>query len=451
MASAVKRFGGVVFSRGAAWRSLKRVVSRKGRSTPVSADTKPLADGANGEEDNEAPRAPPPEALIFPTENYDHNVEHSFLYRLPIELVLMVADVLPPSAIIALRLTGRKLSNLLKNPEPTEIDAYDRKVFGSVMVEDSYQWHCRRETIFGLSSTSKSPCRGCRTVRQQSHFTPTQLEKASHERLCRGHEGGLKLCEHTALCYEDVVALKDKRMAAKSDWTSHVRICTHPSHGTTPEELLFHAPMITVNEDLTIIISQTSALIRLPRKALPKKKLFQDALKDSNVSFCQHVSLNDVDSFLPNPSNRPWIVQPSDFPFYPSFLDPCTTECNQGACKKCLSLRQRCQECPWRDCQTSWRIYRRHHDPAVELDEIMICWRWEIMPTFWREISPISLTWLAHLSPEPRESLDFCVDGEAFLKMYPEISADAIRLRARGMLAVYGGKNADLTGRRYRQ
>lgn len=355
------------------------------------------------------------------------------------ELQLNITDLLPPTAIISLRLTGRYFYHLL--PNPRQIDPVEMSEFTRLKGEDNYGWNCRREQAFGIDKSEKLTCSKCRCLHPRVQFSRDQLRVAQARRACIGAEGVIQICQHSSFTFDEVTSLLQKNLNIHEKNMYDFRICIHPSHGCSGKDLATSAPMLGVVPKGgravygSFIVSRTWTIAQVSSEKPLTQATLEKELSHLNELICPHTSTRDAITGWLKDASRNGCV--SHYPFYISQLDVQRPQCDYfGACRVCTTFASFCKDT---HCDTSWIFYRRHNDPSLALDEVVLGAKRYLGPGLGRVMLPQHSSWLAQIKPdrltsEELEREDTCLDGQRFLFKYKdEMNQTTLYARSQGM------------------
>lgn len=294
--------------------------------------------------------------------------------------------------------------------------------FTKIKHYDNYLWNVRRERIFGFARVERITCSKCKCLHSKDEFSKAQLSKTIEKRICKGAEGVVWICSHASFSFDEVCALRDKKFPIGRGIEMYdFYVCTHPSHGSTGEELARSAPMICVTSrdgrrrHGSTLVLRSRTLIQIPNSEQIAQKQLESWLDGPENIICPH-TLAQHCTAVPEDS----LTDPTHSPIYISPLDTTRSACNSGACRVCCTLAQFCADL---HCDTCWTIYRRHNDCGGKLDEVVLNVKRQVGPGVNLETTPRNPLWMSQMqtietrSRKPwREST--CVGGEVFLQRY---------------------------------
>ncbi|KAK4169649.1 hypothetical protein QBC43DRAFT_198741 [Cladorrhinum sp. PSN259] len=191
-----------------------------------------------------------------------HNLQHSVFYRLPNAVIARLMVMLDPVSLQCLRRTGHiffqafEQTFMLPLPEAQDwpfpkpplpflktITDAECQALISILRRDELCLNCREARgqpnwSWRVQQTTQKylHCSGCRRDHPVLLFTPAQ--RRLEPRLCVGHTGHIRLCEHEVVKWTQIVAaakMKKKMgrvVIAECKKKSHFRSCQHHRLGT---------------------------------------------------------------------------------------------------------------------------------------------------------------------------------------------------------------------------
>ncbi|KAH7045218.1 hypothetical protein B0J12DRAFT_757688 [Macrophomina phaseolina] len=181
------------------------------------------------------------------TDAITHNIHHSFLHLLPLDILYYLAThhIRSPADLLAFLAATRALrfSPIIHAPPPLRqtsrafLQRLDRDAFARACdAEDRERQRqrqqaapsspphaplpptrlvqCRRGDADARARARDPllPCAGCETLHPASRFSAAQLARAGAARHCRGSDGVLRVCPHMAFTYAE---MRDIRKRAR--------------------------------------------------------------------------------------------------------------------------------------------------------------------------------------------------------------------------------------------
>ncbi|KAF4314312.1 hypothetical protein GTA08_BOTSDO01359 [Botryosphaeria dothidea] len=228
----------------------------------------------------------------------EHNRARSHLYRLPAELILLIDECLElGSSSLAFRATSAKFREILGKFEAETATSNDRTkaAFCDLLDRDYLSETIRRERIGELDDEGLRVCSGCKRTHSRSAFSATQLNVSPEERICRGHEGRMRICRHKSCSFNELVEfslVRAENFPTKqyfpTDAMSRI-VCTHPSHNN-----LTDLPIIVrFSGDGTLAYQYASLLFATGDDDGPSSEDLRTRLTEMNVSVCPHKTVSD--------------------------------------------------------------------------------------------------------------------------------------------------------------
>jgi hypothetical protein len=146
-----------------------------------------------------------------PCENSDHTKGHeqpahesTAIHRLPLELVLEVADYLDLTDVVCLRLSSRRYACLQERKITHCASIADMKDLNERFARDRYRRLADAESP-DTTALNVPMCSACRETHPRSCFEE-EIAMSPHSRKCIGQSSALRFCEHRYLTYKDVTA-----------------------------------------------------------------------------------------------------------------------------------------------------------------------------------------------------------------------------------------------------
>lgn len=275
-----------------------------------------------------------------------HNVCHSFLHRLPLDILFYLTThyVSDPVDLLALRATTRALRfSPIIHPPPTFHQT--SRDFLKRLRRDHFTRACdaenekrqRQQTVPPPSrwATIRKPlhlCSGCQDQHPSSHFSSIQLARAPESRRCKGTNGAVRVCPHLAFTFAELRQIEEQGRTAP--WTillgfTFDRKCSEcPQRGfNSPEADIKGLPSglyqknglqrqfyilrrwLAVESPVVGDDGETDSLVVLNRRKYFTPQFVLRVLKamaerDHDIFVCHHVRLNDPETFETEIFNR---------------------------------------------------------------------------------------------------------------------------------------------------
>lgn len=146
------------------------------------------------------------------------NAELCGIYRLPLELILQIVQLLPALDMFCLRMTSRRFAAIIKRKDiqankdtyiPGDVypkaDIYAQAEMEARVLRDRFTKRADAEVV-----TAHSPdrllCWPCRTSHPRHYFDSTEIYQSGRVRRCQGHICLLQVCPHLYLTRGEVLA-----------------------------------------------------------------------------------------------------------------------------------------------------------------------------------------------------------------------------------------------------
>jgi hypothetical protein len=316
-------------------------------------------------------RAPPDSELCIPTSQkfkaplpafkaaYIYNRTYSTFHNLPVELILEIADCLPPVAcLIMQRVCSKFRTNLTQNgtaPELSDGVLTVGQIFQfifllrrdkEIRLQDEYNQKC---DLFLLNSTlDHLSCSGCRTTHEIQNFSAKQLSLSPKVRICKGLEASFPLCEH--LSFSGQCLLRGLREMQNSELYCelghHHDIYGNHMGGIGLEE----TPHFGFHDGHIITIDRVVPLLVIGESYKTTHDLLSSALRRRDAYICPHLRSSSPELF----NGRPMTAECSD---HGTYEQPCCywlRPCYQLRRGQCVAWSQ----CPSQDCFTRYCLNR---------------------------------------------------------------------------------------------
>ncbi|KAK7413179.1 hypothetical protein QQX98_007958 [Neonectria punicea] len=190
------------------------------------------------------------------------NQMHSPFIRLPDGLIVAVMEQLDLEDILQLRQTSRDFMRLFSQSKAfwkyhltDASDPYHRRHLARIWATPMhYPRRARSATLCDLCTTFRKQrgcrsdaellqtvpfvyCSGCNMEHRALYFSAQQRLESDAERLCKGREGRISLCEHISVTWDAAQRLADKKSGQnviRCDQGHHnVSSCKHVQNGTS--------------------------------------------------------------------------------------------------------------------------------------------------------------------------------------------------------------------------
>jgi hypothetical protein len=215
---------------------------------------------------------------------YLHNCTNSAFYRLPLELIIEIAQHSSPTTRLIMQQICMKFRSGLKHHGMTpnlenanEITVKEMFQFAFLLQHDlqqslqnDYNKKCNLLMGFG--------CSGCRTTHEKEHFSIRQLSLPANERICHGLEASFRLCDNLTFSGECLLRglrqlqnaeiycqvghrndIYGNYMACFGVPTSGPRVGFHGGHTITMDQTI---PLLLLQKDEKVTHDQLSTAVR---------------------------------------------------------------------------------------------------------------------------------------------------------------------------------------------
>lgn len=219
-----------------------------------------------------------------------HNRARSHLYKLPPELILLIADQLQHgAALLSFQASAAKFEEIfaLYTPENSAlIDLEARAGFRDLLDRDYFVALCERERIKKLDKTYKA-CSGCMRAHSYLAFSEDQLRASPETRMCRGQRGSYRLCEHKSCSYKELATLT-------ANPSNNPIICRHPTHQPTKWDgyPTIRAPW----DNKTFEYSSCQLLFEVDKDQAMNSEELRARLKKLDRRICPHLYTSSLES-----------------------------------------------------------------------------------------------------------------------------------------------------------
>jgi hypothetical protein len=331
-------------------------------------------------------QAPPDSELCIPTSQgpkaplpafkatHVHNCTCSSFHNLPVELILEIADCLPPVARLAMqRVCSKFRTNLtLRGTAPELGDGVltvgqaFQFVFllrrdKELRLQDDYDQKCNLPLL--NSTLDRLGCSGCRTTHEIENFSAKQLSLPPKARICKGLEASFPLCEH--LSFSGQCLLRGVR-ELYCELGHH-----HDIHGNYMRGIgLQETPHFGFHGGHIITIDRIVPLLVIGESDRTTHDLLSSALRRRDAYICPHLRSSSLELF----DGRSMTAECSDYTFSEiredTYKAPCRYQlrpCHQLRRGQCVAWSQ----CPSQDCFTRYCLNRiwtgRYHGIILEV------------------------------------------------------------------------------------
>lgn len=207
------------------------------------------------------------------------------ILKLSTELILDIAEYLPPSGYMSLSYSCRTVHNKMsasiahvlgdKFPMGLSSDSAPCVVLRNIRFLERLELRSLLDRD-GKIRSSKTFCSGCQCTHDSSLFSIASLAQPSIERQCLGRAGRVWICPHRTLDYHQVT-----------------------SYGETRDVHKCGSSFISVRSGYRCPYSDSGCItgwpiMRVPRNGTPSNEQVKEALGPLNAAVCPHLHLNDA-------------------------------------------------------------------------------------------------------------------------------------------------------------
>ena len=243
------------------------------------------------------------------------------LPSIPTEIILIVANHLPPSSLMSLSYSCRIIHNKMgvsiehslgEKKRTARLSEFaleinlrelmflgrnDLKMWSPTTVGNVY--HSERLNLLCMLDRdqkvppSKAVCSGCADTHDRSLFSSKSLAQSSSERCCLGRVGRLWICPHWVFDHNLVTTSAEPQ----------------PSHACGTKRV----SVLAVNLDRTRPTVRWPITVLRDNNDAPSKQLVKDVLSRINLSVCKHLRMADafvLRLYSPDCKMLRWIVNP---------------------------------------------------------------------------------------------------------------------------------------------
>ncbi len=218
-----------------------------------------------------------------PSWQYIHNSEHSGLYRLPLELLLLISEHCSQSGKLALAHAGRSLYIMLGRGEKLS-STEEMRAFKAMMDKDDYYRKCQAERA-SPKQREHILCYPCRIVHPKSCFTEEQIREQAERRMCIGAMSSIPICKHHTFTFAELKELSGDFVCAD---------CAHKARELVRNEYSFWQEEYQtrcVPSSKRICVDSCYPLLDTSREV--SKDALHKALVALDVMICPHLRTGD--------------------------------------------------------------------------------------------------------------------------------------------------------------
>ena len=231
-----------------------------------------------------------------PIRESDTDTDTESLLKLPTDLILEIAEYLPPSSYMSLSYSCRRIRNgmgasiehVLGDKLPmgrwsaTTLSVEMRNVRSLERLE----WR-RMLDRDGKNPSPKVFCSGCLRVHDRSLFSIQSLTQPDTKRYCLGSAGRVWICPHRSLDHAQFMGLlKEPKKAPRCECRSvsmYGEFYDTCSYGTTSFRDCSSGSFIRI-----------WPIVKMPQHGLPSNQDVEETLRLLKAPMCPHLRLNDA-------------------------------------------------------------------------------------------------------------------------------------------------------------
>ncbi|KAF2234735.1 hypothetical protein EV356DRAFT_142892 [Viridothelium virens] len=171
-----------------------------------------------------------------------------YITEVPPDILLSVTDFLDAASHNALRLTCRGFHTSLKL---RKMDVSEDVSFTTWIKKDLFSQTCAQE-LQQAFPPHLACCAACMTTHPCHLFSPDALHTPPAERLCRGHEKRLRICNHASASLTQLRAALEPSHFPKDDSSTdervwnHFALCSSSKHPVCPTRTSSQEPFLVV-------------------------------------------------------------------------------------------------------------------------------------------------------------------------------------------------------------
>ncbi|OCK80482.1 hypothetical protein K432DRAFT_42946 [Lepidopterella palustris CBS 459.81] len=320
-----------------------------------------------------------------------HNAQHSMLYRLPAELLLLISEFLPSTDLIAFRMVSVKFRRLIKSPKLTEKDHF---AFQTILRRASLREGCQRERD-GRLPRSHIMCGTCMTSHPKSLFEPNEWSKSPEARMCIGSQGVVQVCSHIKVTFA----------GARISPVNFVCARAHPQNNMAGDPV--HVSMrCSKNCEQEVVIEREYPLLVVAKDSKVTHGMLMTAMDQIREPICPHLfahqssilqnQFSSCSARFENGEKRStvWLGEISRFAEAHGWAGDCHVAYHY---------------CPNKHCVTSLMFYRTE-DPEKpeEYDRVILT----VVRSLGALQSPTDSKWIAQLARSEDPSSENCLVNE---------------------------------------
>lgn len=213
------------------------------------------------------------------------------LLKLPTELILEIADYLPPSSYMSLSYSCRRIRNGMgasiehvlgdKLPMGRQSATALSVEMRNVRSLERIEWRCMLDRDRKIPSP-KAFCSGCMRTHDRSLFSIQSLTEPSTKRYCLGSAGRVWICPHRSLDHNQVMEFFREPI----DGSVYEGRCV-PLYGE-----VYYSCSFSSGSSGSFVTWWP--IVKMPQDGLPSDQDVEEALRLLKVPMCPHLRLNDA-------------------------------------------------------------------------------------------------------------------------------------------------------------
>lgn len=232
------------------------------------------------------------------------NQENSQLYRLPVELLELVGEQLPPVSRLCMRRACSKFRTCLERLGPelrndvllrTEVLQFNLLLKQDARHHLQHQYNQRCDSADSNSQLYQRGCSGCLKIHRNSDDFSTRALSAAltispKTRVCVGLEGSIDLCEHISFSTECLIrGLRDFRNLAMHCQMHRLLRGTDGNRCCRLERDASYGPRIEYYDGTKVTIDRRFYLFSVPVGTKNTHQELFDALRVIDGAICPHL------------------------------------------------------------------------------------------------------------------------------------------------------------------
>lgn len=220
------------------------------------------------------------------------NAELCSFYRLPVELIIQIVQLLPSLDKFCLRMTSRRFASIIKRTGvQTWQEYFDKAGVEARLSRDRFTKLADAEVVTA-QSPDKLLCRPCWTSHPRRYFEETEIFQSGRVRRCRGHMCLLEICPHLWLNREEVLT----RVQQHSRVTIDCPIIPGNGGCAFKPSILHESKTVDPNSRYPLVqirLGQSILYKRLGARPTFYRSEVEDMLRELATRICPHMSTHD--------------------------------------------------------------------------------------------------------------------------------------------------------------